>query len=140
MAKTPEERIMRIPRERWATTADPWRGHVEGALWGAETTVLFYSNDTPGLGPLWHVHPYDEIFIMRAGRALYTIGSRQIEAVEGDVLLGPAGVPHKFKNLGPGRLETIDIHCSPRWIQTNLPDPELGETHVPEWKRPPHVT
>ena len=23
-------------------------------------------------------------------------------------------------NLGPGRLQTVDIHHSPRWIQTDL--------------------
>ena len=34
----------------------------------------------------------------------------------------PAG--HKFRNLGPGRLDTTDIHVSDRWIQTNLDDPE----------------
>ena len=38
----------------------------------------------------------------------------------GDILLGPANVPHKFENLGPGPLETTDIHLSDRWIQTNL--------------------
>jgi RimJ/RimL family protein N-acetyltransferase len=31
-----------------------------------------------------------------------------------------AGLPHRFINLGPGRLQTLDIHLSPRWIQTNL--------------------
>ena len=38
----------------------------------------------------------------------------------GEVVLGPAGVPHRFENLGPGRLQTVDIHHSPRWIQTDL--------------------
>jgi mannose-6-phosphate isomerase-like protein (cupin superfamily) len=35
-------------------------------------------------------------------------------------------VPHKFINLGPGVLKTIDIHASPRWEQANLVDPEVG--------------
>jgi len=89
-------------------------------------TVLFYQTDTPGKGPAWHVHPYDEVFIVRQGRALFTIGAQKIEAVAGDVLFGPRDMPHKFHNLGPGRLETTDIHLSPRWIQTDLPDPETG--------------
>ena len=69
-------------------------------------------------------HPYDEVFIVRQGRALFTIGAQKIEEVAGDVLFGPRDMPHKFHNLGPGRLETTDIHLSPRWIQTDLPDPE----------------
>ena len=63
---------------------------------------------------------------MRTGRALFTIGAQKIEAQAGDILLGPAGVPHKYHNLGPGLLETTDIHVSDRWIQTDLDDPELG--------------
>jgi mannose-6-phosphate isomerase-like protein (cupin superfamily) len=61
---------------------------------------------------------------LQAGHALFTVGDRKIEAKEGDVVFGPAHVPHKFVNLGPGVLKTIDIHVSPRWEQTNLTDPE----------------
>jgi mannose-6-phosphate isomerase-like protein (cupin superfamily) len=43
-----------------------------------------------------------------------------IEASAGEVVLGPVAVPHRFENLGPGRLQTIDIHHSPEWIQTDL--------------------
>ena len=46
------------------------------------------------------------------------------QAEAGDVLMAPAEIPHKFKNLGPGLLETTDIHVSDRWIQTNLDDPD----------------
>ncbi|RMC34866.1 cupin domain-containing protein [Paracoccus alkanivorans] len=119
------DRAVRVPREVWGSGRDPWHGHIEGAQIDAGITVLFYANDTPGKGPKWHVHPYDELFVIRRGRALFTIGDRKIEAEEGDVLLGPRDVPHKFHNLGPGRLETVDVHHSPRWIQTDLPDPEL---------------
>ena len=49
-----------------------------------------------------------------------------LEAEAGDILLGPADVPHKYHNLGPGLLESTDIHLSDRWIQTDLDDPELS--------------
>lgn len=117
---------MRVSRKDWASGDEAWHGHVEGAELGTDVTVLFYQTDTPGKGPAWHVHPYDEVFIVRQGRALFTIGAQKIEAVAGDVLFGPRNMPHKFHNLGPGRLETTDIHLSPRWIQTDLPDPETG--------------
>jgi len=118
----------RIKRhDAWSTDDDPWRGAVEGQDLGTNVTVLFYSTETVGQGPKWHVHTYDEVFIVRQGRALFTIGDSKIEAAQGDILLGPANVPHKFHNLGPGRLETTDIHLSDRWVQEDLEDPELED-------------
>ena len=81
---------------------------------------MFYETDEIGKGPVLHVHPYAETFIVIEGRARYQIGDAVIEAEAGEILTGPAEVPHKFTNLGPGRLRTIDIHHSPEWIQTNL--------------------
>lgn len=104
---------------------DVWRGAAEGHRLGTGVTVLFYETDEIGVGPKWHVHPYDEVFVIREGRALFTVGDSRIEAETGDLVLGPANIPHKFHNLGPGRLVTMDIHQSDRWIQTDLEDPDL---------------
>ncbi len=90
----------------------------------SNVTITFFATDEIGHGPSWHVHPYDEVFIIREGRARFTIGDQKIDAEKGDVLMGPAAVPHKYENLGPGRLESIDIHLSREWIQTDLVDPE----------------
>ncbi|MFK0387009.1 cupin domain-containing protein [Agrobacterium sp. NPDC090273] len=98
----------------------PWRGSLSGETIGASTTILAYGNDTPGDGPRLHVHPYDETFVIVAGRARFFVGDQVLEAGAGEVVLGPAGIPHRFVNLGPRRLQTIDIHHSPRWIQTDL--------------------
>ncbi|WP_229666015.1 cupin domain-containing protein [Wenxinia marina] len=111
---------MKLSRADWLRGPDRWRGHVDGARFGAGVTVLFYATETVGEGPKLHVHTYDEIFVIRQGRARFTIGDETIDAEEGDVLFGPANVPHKFVNLGPGRLDTVDIHHSPEWVQTNL--------------------
>lgn len=115
-----------LKRKDWATHDTLWKGRVEGKDLGTGVTVLFYATEEVGVGPVWHVHPYDEIFIMRQGRALFTIGDEKIEAEAGDVLFGPANIPHKYTNLGPGPLESTDIHLSPEWIQTDLDDPELA--------------
>lgn len=103
-----------------AGKAGPWRGVVEGLAMGGELTVLAYGTDKIGEGPRLHVHPYDETFIVIEGRGRFFVGDTTIDAGQGDVVFGPAGVPHRFENLGPGRLQTIDIHHSPEWIQTNL--------------------
>jgi mannose-6-phosphate isomerase-like protein (cupin superfamily) len=110
----------------WLSPGGRWHGVVEGRDLDTNVTVLFYTTDEIGAGPRLHVHAYDEIFIVRSGRALFTIGDAKIEAAAGDILMGPAHVPHKYHNLGPGRLETTDIHLSDRWIQTDLDDPELS--------------
>jgi len=114
-----------LHRADWASHESDWRGYFEGRDIGTGVTVLFYATDAIDVGPRWHVHTYDEVFIVRRGRALFTIGSEKIEAQAGDILLGPANIPHKYYNLGPGRLETTDIHLSDRWVQTDLEDPEL---------------
>ena len=117
-------RAARLTREDWASGEEFWRGRFEGAALGTGATVLFYATDEIGVGPRLHVHPYDEIFIVKEGNARFTVGGQMLDAGPGDVVLGPANQPHKYKNLGPGRLVTTDIHVSPRWIQTNLDDPD----------------
>ena len=116
-----------LKRKDWASHDQLWKGRFEGKDIGTGVTVLFYATEEVGVGPAWHVHPYDEIFIMRKGRALFTIGDEKIEAEAGDILLGPANIPHKYHNLGPGTLESTDIHLSEEWIQNYLDDPELTD-------------
>jgi len=115
-------------RSDWSSDDRLWKGLIEGNQIGTGLTVLFYATEEVGAGPKWHVHPYDELFIVRTGRALFTVGGQKIEASSGDVLLGPANIPHKYHNLGPGLLESTDIHLSDRWIQTDLEDPELVDS------------
>jgi len=103
-----------------ASTGAAWRGSVNGDVLGGPVTILTYGNDTVGEGPRLHVHPYDETFVVTQGRARFFVGDRVIEAEAGDIVFGPKGLPHRFINLGPGRLQTIDVHHSPRWIQTDL--------------------
>src|SRR5215471_10423235 len=83
-------------------------------------THLRYVIDVVGEGPTLHVHPYDEIFTITEGRARFTVGDRTIDAEAGDIVLGPANIPHGYQNLGPGCLDTLDIHLSPEWIQFDL--------------------
>lgn len=117
---TPDGRPAAVERLFDAGTGGPWRGFVNGAALGGPVTVLTYGNDTPGEGPPLHVHPYDETFVVIQGRARFFVGDQVIDAGAGEVVLGPKGVPHRFENLGPGRMQTIDIHHAPLWIQTDL--------------------
>lgn len=105
-----------IDRDAWAEDAEHWRGELQGQAFGAGVSLIFVSTDRVGDGPRLHTHPYAETFIIRAGRGLYTVGDRAIEAGAGQILVVPPGVPHKFSNLGPGRLEAIDVHASERFV------------------------
>ena len=109
-----------IKRDQWAREPDQWVGRFEGMNVGTNVTVLFYSTETIGAGPPLHVHTYDELFIIRQGRARFTVGEQTLEVGAGEIVFGPANIPHKFENIGPGRLETTDIHLSEKFAQTVL--------------------
>ena len=109
-----------LKRSEWATETDQWVGRIEGVELGAPVTILFFSTEEIGNGPRLHVHTYDEVFIIRQGSARFTVGADEFIAEAGDIVFGPANIPHKFENLGPGRLETTDIHLSDHFAQKNL--------------------
>jgi mannose-6-phosphate isomerase-like protein (cupin superfamily) len=69
----------------------------------------------PGTGPRLHRHPYEEVFVVLEGEATFTLGDEQRLARPGDVVVAPAGVPHRFVNTGPGRLRQVDVHVSARF-------------------------
>ena len=77
-------------------------------------------NAPPGKGPPLHTHPYVETIFMIEGRATVTIGDETREVNAGAVAVVPANTPHKFVNSGDGLLRQIDVHASPKFIQTNL--------------------
>ena len=75
-----DRKPVHLKRRDWASDDRLWKGVLEGRDIGTGVTVIFYATEKTGAGPKWHVHPYDEIFIIRAGRALFTIGETKIEA------------------------------------------------------------
>jgi mannose-6-phosphate isomerase-like protein (cupin superfamily) len=66
--------------------------------------------------------PYQEIFIIQEGKAIFTVGSRTLEAHAGQIMLVPADVPHKFINLSDRPLKQIDIHVSRQFLTDCLED------------------
>jgi quercetin dioxygenase-like cupin family protein len=91
-------------------------GHEHG------TNVSFFiTRNRPGTGPDLHRHPYEETFIVQEGEARYTLGGETIEAKAGQIVIAPAGTPHKFVNTGRGVLRQVNIHPVPRmqteWLE-----------------------
>lgn len=98
-----------IDRSEWAEESDKWLGEVQLGAHGGNLCLIF-NLMPPGRGPRLHRHPYAETFIIRAGRALFTVSEHTVEAGSGQIVVVPADTPHKFINPGPDVLETIDIH------------------------------
>lgn len=91
----------------------------EGADHGGETSFFLVDNE-PGQGSMLHEHPYSETWIVRRGEAEFTVGGRTTRAGAGDIVVAAANVPHRFENVGTGRLELVCIHPSERIVQTNV--------------------
>jgi mannose-6-phosphate isomerase-like protein (cupin superfamily) len=100
----------------WLTDLERFHGEWEGGMRGANICVIANHIEGTGGGPKLHRHPYPETFVIRKGRGLFTVGDRKIEAQAGEILVVPAGTPHKFENFGPGPLETLDVHESGSFI------------------------
>ena len=77
-------------------------------------------NAKPGQGPPLHTHPYVETIFMLEGRAAVTIGNETREVKAGAIAVIPSNTPHRCVNSGDAMLKQIDVHASPRFIQTNL--------------------
>ena len=90
-------------------------GQTQGAPFSA-----FIVKARPGQGPPVHKHPYVEVAFTIEGCATITVGDEQREVKAGGIVVIPADTPHRFVNSGDTLLRQIDLHASPRFIQTNL--------------------
>jgi mannose-6-phosphate isomerase-like protein (cupin superfamily) len=92
----------------------------EGNLYGNADVSFFLIDSDRGGGPELHTHPYAEVFVIQDGEVTFTAGDETIEAKAGQIVVVPAGLPHKYVNSGAGRSRHIDIHTSGRMITTWL--------------------
>lgn len=90
-------------------------GEKEGAPFSA-----YIVNAKPGQGPPLHTHPYVEVAFTLEGSATITVGDEEREVKAGGIVVIPANTRHRFINSGDTMLRQIDIHGSPKFIQTNL--------------------
>ena len=100
----------------------PNGNRFEGYRYGDVNVSFFLVDTPPGTGPVLHTHPYEEIFVVQEGEATYTVGDATIEVGAGQIVVTPAGVPHKFVNSGSGPLRQVDIHPSERIQQVDIPE------------------
>ena len=97
----------------------------QGVNHGSGLSVIFV-NAAPGRGPELHRHPYEEVFIVEAGKVTFTLETSELEALPGDVVIAPAGTPHGFVNSGDGHLRMTAIHHAPAFLTEWLQGPEAA--------------
>jgi quercetin dioxygenase-like cupin family protein len=120
MKQTGEDNMAHVVERRdlpHSATAHRFEGHLHGGA-----NISFFLIDAPmGGGPDLHTHPYAEVFVIQEGEVTFTVGEETIEAKDGQILVVPAGVQHKYVNSGAGRARHIDIHASGRmateWLE-----------------------
>ncbi len=84
----------------------------EGGNHGPSPVSFFPVHNRPGEGPKLHHHPYGETFVILEGHVLVRVGEESIEGGPADIVIGPAGIPHGFTSLGPGRARLVCIHAA----------------------------
>ncbi len=95
----------------------------EGVQHGGVELSLVLTEAKPGEGPALHAHPYDEVHVVHEGKAAFAGGGSRGVLCAGDILVIPAGVPHRFENCGRGTLRELGIHLSPRFVTNWLTAP-----------------
>ena len=93
----------------------------EGRDHGSQAS-FFVTDHPPGRRVPLHVHPYEEVFIVREGVGTFTVGEAEVEAGAGKVVIVPPETPHGFANEGEGPLRIVSIHPNDHVVQTWLED------------------
>ena len=71
---------------------------------------LFLVDAAPGQSSSLHMHPYVETWVVRRGEAEFIVAGEAAHASPGDIIVAPAGAPHRWTNVGNDRLELVCIH------------------------------
>ena len=81
-----------------------------GAEHGDVPFSIILVHAAPGAGPRLHQHPYPEVFVVESGEASFQLGDDTMVVRGGQLVVGPANVPHGFTNTGTGELRLTAIH------------------------------
>jgi quercetin dioxygenase-like cupin family protein len=76
------------------------------------TISLMLGEVQPGDGPRLHRHAYEEVIIMHEGRGAFTIDGTTVEPGPGDIIIIPAGLPHRFVNISDGPMRQTAVHAA----------------------------
>ena len=75
--------------------------------------VVSLSTYAPGSGPNEHRHPERQVFIVYAGRGVYTVDGVDVVAEAGDVVVVPPNALHRFRAAGDVPLQHVGLIETP---------------------------
>lgn len=104
-----------IDRADGRDDGEEWAEDYQRLPGGANVSIILESTSQAGVGPRLHQHPYAETFLIRRGSATFTVGSEQLEAHGGQILVVPAQTPHRF-STGPNGYEAVHIHANAEFV------------------------
>lgn len=117
---------------RFAELASTKHAHeFVGAEHGDVPFSIILVHAAPGAGPRLHRHPYPEVFVVESGEARFQLGDDTMVVRGGEIVVGPANVPHGFTNAGSGELRLTAIHGAAAF------DTEWLTDHDPIWASDP---
>ena len=87
-----------------------------GDDYGRMPASVIFVDAEPGRGPRLHKHAYAELFFVIEGEATFTDGEEERVVRGGDVVIASPDQPHGFRNTGSGRLRSINVHLSSRFV------------------------
>jgi quercetin dioxygenase-like cupin family protein len=103
-----------------------------GAEHGEVPFSIILVRAAPGAGPRLHRHPYPEVFVVESGQAEFQLGDDTMVVRGGQLVVGPANVPHGFTNTGTGPLRLIAIHGAEAFDTEWLTGPDRVWASKPE--------
>lgn len=104
-----------ISRADGREDGEEWTENYERLPAGAGISLILESTTQPGQGPRLHKHPYPETFIIRRGSATFTLGTAEVVAHAGQIVVAPANTPHKFVT-GPDGYEAYHVHEASEFV------------------------
>ncbi len=107
---------------RFTSLATPSRGSTHTSVWSVVVE--------PGPAGALHRLTREEVFVVLAGRAEVRLGDEVAQAVAGDAIVVPPGVPFALAALGDEPLRALC--CLPVGGQAQLAD---GDPFTPPWAR-----
>jgi mannose-6-phosphate isomerase-like protein (cupin superfamily) len=57
----------------------------------------------------------DQVLLMLSGKLTGKVGHKRVRLAKGDVLLIPAGTPHRFNNSGQKKVVTFNVYSPPEY-------------------------
>jgi quercetin dioxygenase-like cupin family protein len=85
------------------------RSGVRRRGFGTQDCLLVMNECKPGMDVRPHVHEFDQIAMIVAGRAVYRVGEVANQMESGSIVLIPAGVEHSIEPVGDEVVKNIDV-------------------------------